>query len=324
MRYLIILGLTLLSILIGCDTETSNRVNNKKTDTSTLTEITSNKNEYIIEATTEGGQTLRIFSAYEYVEEFVKKVEETDEWNKQKKMWNNIVMDHIQEACLSGEYSHLVKEYVRTPPRELKKVKDDITMLQAAEPEKTVLQALKESADLLPGEDTTVCLLPRGNVDYGGVNVGAGKVSVFYFPHFNKERLKQTVAHEYHHSVWTEKFARNYEWDLLGSIIFEGKAEYFSSLLYGEPVVKTYHMEDEQEKKLWNQVKSSLDTTENELVNTVLYGDGTEFPYSFGYIIGYHIVRNYADNHPETTIEEWTKLSPEILYEESGYEESLK
>ena len=324
MRYLIIFGLTLLIVLIGCEEETSNKVNNQKIDTSTPTEKTSNKDEYIIEKTTEDGQDLWVFSAYEYVAQYVEKAKETDDLSERYKLWKTIVMDHVQESCLSGEYSHLVKKYVNTPPRDLKKVKDDITILRASEPEKTTLQALNKSADALPGEDTTVCLLPSGNLDYGGVTVGAGKVSVFYFPYFDKDRLKQTVAHEYHHSTWTEKFSQNYEWDLLGNIIFEGKAEYFTSLLYGEPVVKSYHMDDEQEKKLWNQVKDSLDTTEHEQVNTVLYGDGTEFPYSFGYITGYHIVRDYAENHPETTIEEWTKLSPEVLYEESGYEESLK
>ncbi|MYL31281.1 MULTISPECIES: DUF2268 domain-containing putative Zn-dependent protease [Halobacillus] len=324
MRHLIILGIALFSILIGCEEGTSNKINNQKNDAIVSTEKTSNQDEYIIEQTTENGQTLRIFSAYEYVQEYVKKAEKTDELSEQKKLWDNIVMDHIQESCLSGEHSHLVKEYVSTPPKELNKVKDDITILRASEPEKTALEALEKSADALQGQDTTVCILPRGNLDYGGVNVGAGKVSVFYFPQFSKERLKQTVAHEYHHSVWTEKIARNYEWDLLGSIIFEGKAEYFASLLYGEPVVKTYHMDDEQEKQLWNRVKDSLGSTEDDLVNTVLYGDGNEFPYSFGYITGYHIVRDYVENHPETTVEEWTKLTPEVLYDKSGYEESLK
>ena len=324
MRYLIIFGLTLLIFLIGCEEETSNKVNNQKIDTSAPTEQTSNKDEYIIEKTTEDGQDLRVFSAYEYVARYVEKAEKTDDLSERYKLWKSIVMDHVQESCLSGEYSHLVRKYVNTPPRDLKKVKDDITMLRASEPEKTTLQALEKSAETLPGGETTVCLFPSGNVYNEGVTVGAGKVSVFYFSDFSKHRLKQVVAHEYHHSTWTEKFSQNYEWDLLGDIIFEGKAEYFASLLYDKPLVNSYHMDEAQEKKLWHQVKDSLDTTEQEQVNKVLYGYGTEFPNSFGYITGYHIVRKYAENHPETTIEEWTKLSPEQLYEESEYEETLK
>ena len=83
-------------------------------------------------------------------------------------------------------------------------------------------------------------------------------------------------------------------------------------------------MKREQERTLWNEVKDSLDTTDRNQVDVVLYGGERDFPYNFGYITGYHIVREYAKNHPQATIEEWSKLSPEQLYEESGYEESLK
>ncbi|MFZ0368392.1 MAG: DUF2268 domain-containing putative Zn-dependent protease [Halobacillus sp.] len=325
MRHLIIFGLTLLTILIGCEEETSNKLNNQKTDTSTPAEKTSNQDEYIIEKTTEDGQTLRIFSAYEYVEEYVKKAEETDARSERKKFWKTIVMDHVQESCLSGEYSQLVKEYVSTPPRELKEVKDDITMIRASELENTALQALKKSADTLPGEDTTVCLLPQGEMSFPGVTVGAGKISLFNVSSVSKDRLKHTVAHEYHHSTWTADYTRNDEWDLLGSIVFEGKAEYFASLLYGTPPTEvSSRMGKEQERALWKQVKSSLDSRDASRVNRVLYGEKGEFPPGFGYITGYHIVEKFAEKHPEASIDEWTKMPPEQLYEKSRYEEFLK
>ena len=261
MRHLIIFGLTLLTILIGCEEETSNKLNNQKTDTSTPAEKTANQDEYIIEKTTEAGQTLRIFSAYEYVEEYVKKAEETDERSERKRFWKTIVLDHVQEPCLSGEYSQLVKEYVSTPPRELKEVQDDITMIRASELENTVLQALQKSAETLPGEDTTVCLLPQGEMSFPGVTVGAGKISLFNVSSVSKDRLKHTVAHEYHHSTWTADYSRNDEWDLLGSIVFEGKAEYFASLLYGTPPTEvSSRMGKEQERALWKQVKNLLDS----------------------------------------------------------------
>ncbi|WP_163527248.1 DUF2268 domain-containing putative Zn-dependent protease [Halobacillus ihumii] len=325
MRYLVISGLALLSILIGYEEANQKIENNNQVDASEQAKNYSANEEYIIEATTKSGQALRVFSVYEYVDQYVKKAEETEDVSERYKLWQDIVIDHIQESCLSGVYSHLVKEYVNTPPKELEKVKNDIAMLRASESEEAALQALKKSAYALPGTDTTVCLLPNGNVDYAGVNVGEGKISVFSFPYFSEDRLKQTVAHEYHHSTWTAKFSQNYEWDMLGSINFEGKAEYFSSLLYGPPYIETFsNMGSKKERNLWNRVKDSLDTTDKNHVGSVLYGDGKEFPYNFGYIAGYHIVHEYAKNHPQATIEKWTKLSPEELYEQSGYEESLK
>ncbi|MCA1011819.1 DUF2268 domain-containing putative Zn-dependent protease [Halobacillus halophilus] len=325
MRYLIIFGLALLAISIGCEQETSNKLNNQKTDASTQAEKMSNQDEYIIENTIEEGQTLRVFSAYEYVEEYVKKAEETVEQSDRQKLWKTIVMDRVQDACLRGEYSHLVKEYVNIPPRELKEVKDDITMMQASELEKTVLQALEKSADTLPGEDTTVCLLPQGEMSFPGVTVGAGKISLFNVASVSKDRLKHIVAHEYHHSTWTADYSLNdEEWDLLGSIVFEGKAEYFGSLLYGTPPTEVKsRMGKEQEKALWKQAKSLLDSNDASRVNRVLYGEKGEYPPGFGYMAGYHIVEKYVENHPESSIEEWTKTPPEQLYRESGYEESF-
>ena len=82
-------------------------------------------------------------------------------------------------------------------------------------------------------------------------------------------------------------------------------------------------MSAKEEKRLWGKVKDSLHSTNQNKINTVLYGGVDGFPYDYGYIVGFHIVREYVESHPNVTIEEWSKLSPKELYKKSGYVDSF-
>ncbi|WP_158701555.1 DUF2268 domain-containing putative Zn-dependent protease [Lentibacillus sp. Marseille-P4043] len=315
MKKSIIFFLVATLVLAGCQNLSGTQQTNNYNDT--------NSKKY--EATTKNkkGQVFRVISAYKWANHYVQKAKDTNSESDRSELWQKLVKDHIQDQCLNGEYSHLVKEYVSTPPESLENLKVDIEMLDSSNLEEAIIEALKASAKKFPGPETTVCILPQGNgTNSSGVTLGSGKITIFYSPSQSKSILERTIAHEYHHSTWTAEYSDDYRWDLLGSIIFEGKAEYFASLVFGQRVGDNY-VSAEQEKKLWGKVKESIHSTNLDKINTILYGGENGLPYNYGYFLGYQIVRRYVENHPGTTVEEWSKLSPKELYEKSGYEDSL-
>ncbi|MFC4559226.1 DUF2268 domain-containing putative Zn-dependent protease [Virgibacillus kekensis] len=298
-----------------------------KTSEQSTNEASAHKEDgekYVTTAENENGQTFRVISAYEWVDQYVKKVEDIESKSERFKLWKKVVMDHTQNQCFSGASSQLVEDYVYSPPANLGKIKSQNKVLNVSNIENLTIKALKASSNKFPGPNTIVCILPQEKANYVGLSIGAGRISIFYSSSYSEVLLKSTIAHEYHHSTWSAKYAENYKWDLLGNIIFEGKAEYFASLLYGQPPTAVYnYMNADEEKKLWNKAKSVLHSTDRKKIHTVLFGGDKGFPSNFGYIVGYHIVRDYVESHPNTTIEEWSKLSPKELYEASGYEDSF-
>lgn len=329
MRNSIIFLLVTMLFLAGCqnsslkdEDHTPSSAHQANKESSDYAEV--NSKTYVTTTKNEKDQAFRVISAYKRVNQYVQKAKDTNSDSKRSELWRKVVMDHIQDQCLSGEYSNLVNDYVYTPPENLDDLKVDIRLLSSSNPEEAAIEALEKSAKKFPGPETTVCLLPRSNeMNLSGVNLGTGKISVFYYPSQSKSFFNSTIAHEYHHSTWTAKYSDNYQWDLLGSVIFEGKAAYFASLVFEQSEVIFNNISAEQEKKLWGKVKDSLHSTNSFKINNVLYGGKNGFPYNYGYFLGYRIVREFVENHPEATVEEWSKLSPKELYEKSGYEDSL-
>ncbi|MCA0970662.1 DUF2268 domain-containing protein [Halobacillus litoralis] len=315
MRNLMIGCLALFLIIVGCERSIS------KTD-DPVKEQGNEEERYIIESNAEDGQSLQVVSAYKYVEKYVEKAEKTEDHEERKVLWRELVMNEVRDSCLNGPYFHLVQEYVLSPPQDLENLKDEIEALRDSGSEEVVLEALEKSAGALPGPDTTVCLLPLGDLelDVSGVTVGAGTISIVHQPYTTHQSIRQVVAHEYHHSAWTADSFNGEKMDLLDAIIFEGKAEYFADSLYGEPLIEPGRVSEEEVKKLWNRAKESLDTTDDREVREILYGGEDGFPYGFGYVAGYRIVQEYVKSHPDTTMEELTRLNAESLYQKSGYD----
>lgn len=288
MKKSIVIILIAVVFLAAC--ESSTLKNNDHSKTKTQTEDTkvkdhsddessdqANSEKYVTTTNNKKGQTFRLISAYKWVNEYVQKAKDTNNESTRWDLWQKVVMNHVQVQCLSGAYSHLVDDFINFPPKDLESLKNDIELLNAANAEDTTLEALKASAKKFPGPDTTVCLFPQGSSNSSGVTLDAGKISIFYSPYLSNIFLKSTVAHEYHHSAWTSKYGEDYKWNLLGSIIFEGKAEYFASLLYQPSSAKMTAMNKKEEGKIWYKIKDSLHTSNQDKKNTVLFGGKKAF-----------------------------------------------
>lgn len=130
-------------------------------------------------------------------------------------LYKEIIYDPIYKAFISGgEYSKLAKGYIGETIRQIDDMEYKLKLLKKEKVEKIVKDALRKSNDLLNGVDTTVYIFPNTSEynyltkDLGGiagVTAGSGRILLLIDPLNDKWRptLSYTVAHEYHHSVWT-------------------------------------------------------------------------------------------------------------------------
>ncbi|WP_235616138.1 DUF2268 domain-containing putative Zn-dependent protease [Lysinibacillus sphaericus] len=190
------------------------------------------------------------------------------------------------------------------------------------ETEKIIKEALLKSSVLLPsGNETTVCVFPA-KYKYTNDYCGAGKIIVLYNKYYNEDILRSSMAHEYHHSVWTEKYLRNApSFTVLDSLIFEGKAFMFEKLVYPDiyyvPIYLTYN------KYYWSKIVVDLEKHDlNRSYEIILGGNG--LPNRYGYSEGYKMVKSYLDLPPNVTPEEWTALSAREIFEKGNYLENYK
>lgn len=199
-----------------------------------------------------------------------------------------------------------------------------IAKIDSEETNKKIKEALVKSSDLLPSEqETTVCIFPSTKVNSPlMVTAGSGKIIVLFNMDYTEGILQASIAHEYHHSVWTEKYLNeNSSFSVLDNLIFEGKAVMFEKLVFPEitvtPVDLTYS------KGFWAKIESDLETYDFNRSSEVIMG-GKELPYLYGYSEGYKMVKSYLDLHPNTKPEVWTAMSAKDIFEKGNYIDNYK
>ncbi|WP_346655580.1 DUF2268 domain-containing putative Zn-dependent protease [Lysinibacillus sphaericus] len=170
--------------------------------------------------------------------------------------------------------------------------------------------------------ETTVCILPATNTNTNMVTVGAGKIIVLFDNYKTEDELRSGIAHEYHHSVWTEKYAsKGVSLTVLDDLIFEGKAVMFDKLVYPDiyfyPIYTTYNKDD------WSKIAFDLEKSDSNRALEILMG-GNGLPSLYGYGVGYKLVKSYLDLNPTLTPEEWTALSSKEIFEKGNYLEKYK
>ncbi|CAG9622478.1 DUF2268 domain-containing putative Zn-dependent protease [Sutcliffiella rhizosphaerae] len=270
-----------------------------------------------------GEQNFEIIPLYESLRVYIEKAREAEDPNLHVLYMQNVFTPNWDKCFREGEYLQLMNKYINKPPANLDALERLVDKMAGANLEQIIKQSLIESAQLLSGPDTNVCILPY-NQNAGGlaVNIGAGKITIFYDDNFyrTEEDLAGTVAHEYHHSVWTDRHYTHGYTTLLEYMIFEGRAESFKHRLY--PTATTYSITQQQEETSWAKIVDSLDSI--SLDNQKIILGGGEFPRLYGYAAGFNIMQDFLNNNPEVTIDEWTALSPEKILEKSNYVDRFK
>jgi uncharacterized protein YjaZ len=133
--------------------------------------------------------------------------------------------------------------------------------------------------------------------------------------------IKVGVAHEYHHSVWAEKYLSNHSGSVLDNLIFEGKAVMFEKTVY--PILDYTPVDLAYNKDLWSKIEPDLNNQDLNRSLEILFG-GKDLPWLYGYSEGYKMVKSYLDLNPNQTPEEWTALSTQEIIEKGKYFENYK
>ncbi|MEM9953672.1 MAG: DUF2268 domain-containing putative Zn-dependent protease [Chloroflexota bacterium] len=192
----------------------------------------------------------------------------------------------------------------------------------------TISDALIASAELLPSADIDICIMPV-NFGEGFISgtASSGKMLLLigdYPDDSSAEPLSLIVAHEYHHHARdADPQTATSGTILLERVVTEGMAVMFSYLVYPEWFDEIERFEyDEQELAIWEIFEPNLRSLETETFNTFMFGERQDLPASAGYYLGFQILDAYLDNNPDVSIEEWTRLSGDQIYEASNYEPS--
>ncbi|MFO7943823.1 MAG: DUF2268 domain-containing putative Zn-dependent protease [Anaerolineales bacterium] len=276
-------------------------------------------------------QTFSVVPVYEDMLAYINAAREAEDPDLEA-LLEMYVLEPNWETCAGNEYRPPPGSIFDKPIQNLDALEEIIHQLQKSDIEKVVKAALQKSAQKLEGPDTTVCIIAADPSNWfiqekmHGVNgwtFGAGKIILQVNPAPGwKNWVPYIIAHEYHHSAWTDRY---YQLDdqetLIENLVFEGRADSFAHIIYPHmevPWVNALSAEEEQVQ--WEKIQNEGETT-NTLVKTrFMVGGDQSTPTWTGYTIGYHIVQSYLDSHPQADIETWTTLPPQDLLEQSGYQ----
>lgn len=191
-----------------------------------------------------------------------------------------------------------------------------------------IREAIVASAEWIPGGDTTIFVMPFNPdnpsiiKDMEGVAGGTlnNAILLQIDPSFSEAALLYTVAHEYNHAI-AMKSREVLDYSLLNLIVQEGKADSFAGILYPEKKVSWLEpYSSESEKIVLNEINEHLDIYDADILYELLIGNYNKgIPRWSNYKLGYNIMQSFLKNNPELTIDEWTKLGPWEIVQESEY-----
>lgn len=200
-----------------------------------------------------------------------------------------------------------------------------------------IQEAIKSSVELLKGGHKTIFIMPLNpdNTTHlreaGGVTGYALSRDAFILnidPTFSKELLKYSVAHEYNHTVAMENLNLS-DHTILNSVILEGKADVFASMVYPD---FTWHepLSADSEQIVLEAIRTHMNINSNMSDFSTVFDDLLEGNYNKGipelsiYKIGKTIMQSYLKNNPEVTISNWTRFKAEQIVRGSDYQELLQ
>ncbi|RDW14965.1 Zn-dependent protease [Oceanobacillus chungangensis] len=266
-------------------------------------------------------QPFQIVNAHKLYNEFIDKASQEQQQEKIKELYENMIIEPVYDMCFEdGEYLYMVDFILNEAPSNFKNLEKLIEDIETENINEAIIDALNKSSKLLSTEiETTVCVFPTVEEDVPAmVNVGSGKIIALYNEFYSEEEFKASIAHEYHHSVWTEKFFQPEDTStVLDNLVFEGKAVVFERLVYPEssytiPIYPSYIL------VFWEMIEPDLYKEDLERSLEILIGSGN-LPYLYGYSEGYKMVKSYLDKNPDLKPIEWLGRSADEIIEEGEY-----
>lgn len=192
---------------------------------------------------------------------------------------------------------------------------------------KQIKSSLLTSMKQLPRDEKLVVFVSPttpnthdGAKRYGGVSgvaQGNNSMTLFFLKDFSKTSLRNTTAHEYHHTIALNEPSRT---TVLDHIIFEGEAEFFAHKLY--PM--------ESSESIIPLLNHTLEHVISELnaerltTDDLFFGNyEKQIPSFTKYRLGYMIVSDFVKQHPEISLKEWSRMPSVQILEKSSYKDIL-
>jgi len=197
-------------------------------------------------------------------------------------------------------------------------------------------EALIKSAELLPGGDKNVYIMPLRPEDNFVISKMEGVSGFTYSDQdiliqldtsFQKDMLQYVVAHEYHHAI---NILANGDMaaflTVLDLSLSEGKADSFARIVYPDKSPPwTEPLSEESKVIVLDEIKKNAESTSSNIYRDFFNGNSAKgIPLWSNYKIGYEITQSYLTNNPETSISYWTRLSSKNLLQNSEYKDLLK
>jgi uncharacterized protein YjaZ len=253
-------------------------------------------------------------------------------------LYRQYVTDPYMKACSGdGEQFSMSRKFLDTPIEDTGELLVATTGIEDNDVESRVRHWIGVAREHLPIKSLTVCIFPyspdepsverikknlQGNM--GFVERGGVLWTQFIPTDGWLDTLPHMVLHEYHHAVTyllQPSLASNPT--LLELLVVEGGAEAFALSVRADgldglasPLGSLSHA---QQARIWSEMQEFLDSTEPEILQLYVFGDGIRIPRAAGYIIGSEIVLSFLANNPDVPAAQWSRMSAGEIVDKSGY-----
>lgn len=280
-----------------------------------------------------GDQKFDLFSYYPSFDHYIKLAKK--EQDSLEESYAQAVTEPFQKNAFGKVKGTMYADYwFFTPPKDIIPLQSELQALSDREESLYIAieDALKKSAEMLPGSDKTVHIFPANpaythgktqELNPLGVALGQDVIVLFVTSILNEEDLQHTIAHEYFHMIDMERGTAENSMSstLLEVAVMEGKAEAFARMNYPETkqdwILNADEKITEETKALFLEEK---DSPEIEIWNDFYYGNPVvEVPPFASHIIGYDIMQKFLKQHPDMPVEEWLELTTEEILAGSEY-----
>ncbi|RWZ60544.1 hypothetical protein EQV77_04410 [Halobacillus fulvus] len=193
--------------------------------------------------------------------------------------------------------------------------------------EASIIRALQKSSDVLSGGQKKVHIFPANpdksyrsslQTEVTGMAWNEEDLVIMIGKDFTTQQLERTIAHEYHHTIYSE----HHEWDhtLLDAVVAEGKAEVFAEELYPDvSVATTEPLRGRYKEAAMDAFLEYADSTDPYVYEGFMVGvPDADIPSLAVYRIGYKLVKDFLEENPDLSIQEWTDMSPEEVVKGSS------
>ena len=183
-------------LLIGCTNETEKVESPSPPSIQSPLVIKNNEQEF------------KIINYYQEYLDFLNEAKKQP--NDLEELYKQTVLAALRDDGFGYEET---KSWTFSRPKDIESMKEYIDSLIDKQDliNETIIEALKKSADELPGGDKKVYVVPA-NPDFTaamsemnyvtGFTLNKNTILIVIDPSFEKEDLEYTVAHEYHHAIY--------------------------------------------------------------------------------------------------------------------------